>query len=131
EPPGHAPARPPVRLAGWRRPHQDHVVATELGGPRDLPGALRAAVVEPRERLLVVLVAPEMPDREQRRTLRGWRRREAGERRLPEQVLHVHRLAGAEEGTIEDAVGDRRAVPGLGGQGEGGGSGARGARARH
>src|SRR4029077_14399644 len=75
--------RRPLRLSRGRRHDEDHLVAPELGGARDRPRALRTAVVAPGERLVEVLVAAEMADREDRGTLLRRNGGEALERLLP------------------------------------------------
>ena len=63
-----------------------------------------------RERQLVVLVAADVDDRERGRPLARGGGAEAAQAPGAEEVLHVHRLAGAEERTVENGVGGGAAV---------------------
>ena len=75
-----------------------------------MPRALADAARVEGERLLVVLVAADVDDRERRRPLARGGGAEAAQALRAEEVLHVHGLAGAEERAIEDGVGGGAAV---------------------
>ena len=96
------------------RPGQEDLVHPELGLPRNRPGGLGDPGTVPGDRKLVFLLAPQVLDHERGRPLSFGDEREPRRDVPPQDVLHVHGFAGAQQRAVEDRVRGQEVAPVLG-----------------